>query len=301
MTSLEKKLQGQMELLAGDIRGRADFQTTTTRRQIDSLQKEMEILESKQKTMLAQAAPSQANAWTTAPPPQGHNMVIGNIGKDTPYEQSLRVGNAFIATLRSGPRLIPNASAHNPIGAAGNAKGGPTAGPGASSSSSAPTPATHTFAPHDRTTISAPWKLTFCVYVSLQTDAELRMVLAEARDRMGREFFFQNKKYDVFATILKTKEDRIRNQRLITIARTLQGTMNPTAPEATKSTHPLVCWKSGTVIVRNRRCCTIPRSFTTTGDEICHERWHHDATFHLAEDLIVQKVTLELQAIDKEA
>lgn len=68
----------------------------------------------------------------------------------------------------------------------------------------------------------------------------------------------------------------------------LQGAVNPNDPDATKSAHLLVCWKSGTVIIRKRRFCKISRSLTTTGDETWHERWQ-------------QRVTQELQEIDATA
>lgn len=55
------------------------------------------------------------------------------------------------------------------------------------------------------------------------------------------------------------------------------------------------------MIIRHKRCCTIPRTFLSTGDEVWHDTWHDDATFHTIESTIVQRVTQELQTVVTEA
>lgn len=67
MATMEKKLEGQMEVFAGDAHAHSDAHTTQTRRQIETLQKNLETLEAKQKTTVAPRTATSKTAPAAAP------------------------------------------------------------------------------------------------------------------------------------------------------------------------------------------------------------------------------------------
>lgn len=271
LNGLEKKLQGQMGLLAGDARAHADSQATQTRRQIEDMQKKLETLESKHRS--ATVAPRTAatmSASAALPQPGLH-----------PRHRQHRQGHASRASAAGRQGLHRHPAIRAP---------------------------THTRGalPRQRQGRTDGWATRLIMLLCAAT-ANANFSATRRRD--------DRRPLEADLLRLRPLPDRrgaapgpdggsrrarpLRHGSEDLGGEGMKQTFDDHRPDAAGLPH--ICWRSGTAMIRNRRCRTIPRTFNRTGDEMWHGNWNDSATFHSTGDHIRQRVTQELQTIDAEA
>lgn len=182
--------------------------------------------------------------------------MIGNFPHDTPADEALRVAQRLLAALPSGPRLVPSPS---PFPAATAEAQQPRA-----STTTTPAEAGTTFPP-PACRVCAPFVLTSTIYIAFM----------EPGCRCRREVSFGGGHIRLYAGPLKTRQERVRNNKLTAAATTIQAALATDEPDRRKEPWTLVCWRSGIVLVRRWRKWTLSRN----GELTWTPGWHDPETF----------------------
>lgn len=195
-------------------------------------------------------------------------IVLGNFPHDTPADEALRAARRLLVALPNGPRLVPPPS---PFSASTSADAPQAAGTGTRTWSATDPSATYQ-PPACR--IYAPYALISTIYVAFMNPAFGRQVIQEAKDRCRREMNFMGSQIRLHAGSLKTREERLRNKKLMAAATVVQAALSNDEPDKRNEPWTLVCWRSGTVVVSKRRTCTLAR----TGELTFTSGWHDAET-----------------------
>lgn len=154
----------------------------------------------------------------------------------------MRIAKRFLAGLPSGQRLVPVAvkSPFTPTATAPdspNHTGGNVAAPGARSSCS--TSLSHGAA---ECHIFPPWTPTSIIYCKLPNEAFGREVMQEAREGCNKcSFMYEGQTFKLWASPLRTKEERLRKRRLMSLATAVRAALAQGEQGAPKAPYQMVC------------------------------------------------------------
>lgn len=123
--------------------------------------------------------------------------------------------------------------------------------------------------------------------------------MQEARDRSNlNSFVYDGQTLKLWASPLRTKEERLRNRRLVSLATTIRAALAQGEQDTQKEPYQMVCWKSAAIISSGRRVVTVPREYTNVEDLRWHAAWHDDVTYTATQTDITAEATSRVRDID---
>lgn len=114
-----------------------------------------------------------------------------------------------------------------------------------------------------------------------------RRIIAETRPHQGRAVSMGGQKYKLRVTLLKTKEERDRNRRLVRLEEAVHDGLKKQDIERKKGPWQLICWRTSTVVVHGKRTITLNKDHETIN--IGADDWWKEDYYSQTKDTIVQR------------
>lgn len=167
----------------------------------------------------------------------------------------------LVGTGAAQQTILPHAGGHK-----GRSKGFSFSSSASPPGFGQPTPAT---APTIR--VFSPWLLSSQAHVTCPSEATARTLLNELKGLLTRDIMLPTRDgttttpHRIWAGVLTSREDRLRNQRMNALGRCIQDHLRATCPCRTREVYQNICWKSATAVFGGRRCATLRRLYNQDG------------------------------------
>lgn len=136
--------------------------------------------------------------------------------------------------------------------------------------------------------LESPWPLSSAAHFTLTDETKARRLVVELRAVWdGNDMMMGPARYTPRVGLLKTREERLRDQRLMAMAKTVQKFLPEAHTDRRLPPRKIVCWRSATIVLGTRRVVSLKKD---SAEVTFHDSWYNSKFYTAPHETLEKEI-----------